>query len=500
MKKKIFVFTLLTFFAKIFAFGRELFLSYYYGASEISDVFLLSMTIPLTIFGFVSTGITSGFIPLFHQIKENRSSEEALLFCSRITNFILLICMGFIIVYYVFAEKLLRIFAVGFSDETMSKAIAFTNYSIWAILAIALSAIFTSYLQINDQVNITAISQIPQNIGILITIILSVVIDNVMVLPVGFVISSFSQTCFLLFFCIRTGYRYTIAFSFRDQYVHSFLIKLGMLTISSSILQINTLIDRTLATSVRSGGLSLFEYAGTINNLFMGLTIIPISTALYPQLARSCGDNIVFSRIVADGIKMFIIIMIPLSFFVVAFSREVVTAIYGRGEFGVEEISATAGIVVCYSLGLVAYAIRELLSKAYYACGDAKTPMVNASIALMLNIVLNLIFVKILGLNGLALATTISAVLMTFMLWKSKKNEVILSKGNRILITATLSVIASFIGILISKFLFDKILVLIHHNFFSLAVSGIIFAVIYLSISTLIGVFNIEDVKKILKK
>ena len=61
MKKTVIVFTIVSIFAKIIAFGRELVLSYFYGAGEISDVFLLSMTLPVTIFGFISVGVTSGY-------------------------------------------------------------------------------------------------------------------------------------------------------------------------------------------------------------------------------------------------------------------------------------------------------------------------------------------------------------------------------------------------------------------------------------------------------
>ena len=65
MKKIVIIFTIISIFAIIIAFGRELVLSYFFGAGEISDVFLLSMTLPVTIFGFISAGVTSGYIPIY---------------------------------------------------------------------------------------------------------------------------------------------------------------------------------------------------------------------------------------------------------------------------------------------------------------------------------------------------------------------------------------------------------------------------------------------------
>ena len=55
---------LLTILSKILGFFREIILSYYYGASSISDAFLISLTIPGTIFAFIGVGISTSFIPI----------------------------------------------------------------------------------------------------------------------------------------------------------------------------------------------------------------------------------------------------------------------------------------------------------------------------------------------------------------------------------------------------------------------------------------------------
>ena len=377
-------------------------------------------------------------------------------------------------------------FAIGFSETMMKMAIHFTDISVWAIIAIALTSIYTSYLQINNKINITAVSQIPQNIGLIITIWIAIYTKNSLLLPVGFLISAFAQTFFLLWFCIEEGYKYSFCISFNDEYVKTFVSGLGMLTISSSILQINTLIDRTLATKVMVGGLSLFEYAGNINNLFMGLTIIPISTALYPQMTKSSHSNGDFSKILFDGIKIFMIVMIPLILYISCFSYEIVNILYGRGAFGQSETLLTSGIVICYGIGLIAFAIRELLTKAYYAFGDVKTPMINGVAALVLNVFLNLVLVNYMGLNGLALATSISAYVMMLLLWCSMKKRIKIRFGKRGMKILMISICASMLSALISRVIYVMIFN-IASQIISIVVASIIYGGMYFVLSLLLG-------------
>lgn len=98
---------MLTFVAKIFAFGRELVLSNYYGADAISDVFILSMTIPVTIFGFISSGVVSGVIPIYYRVDREKGKVRALLFCSQITNLIIGVCFVFVVGYFLFQSNYL---------------------------------------------------------------------------------------------------------------------------------------------------------------------------------------------------------------------------------------------------------------------------------------------------------------------------------------------------------------------------------------------------------
>ena len=96
----------------------------------------------------------------------------------------------------------------------------------------------------------------------------------------------------------------------------------------------------------------------------------------------------------------------------------------------------TASALSMYSIGLVAYGLRDIINKVFYSLQDTKTPMINGAIAMGLNIVLNLIFVKFMGHKGLALATSLSALICTFLLFYSLRKKIGNFGQEKILTTA----------------------------------------------------------------
>ena len=86
MKKAAFLVMIITIVSKFLGFGREIVLSYVYGASAITDAYLISQTIPITIFSFISAGISTGFIPMYSRIQKEEGQLNADQFTSNLSN------------------------------------------------------------------------------------------------------------------------------------------------------------------------------------------------------------------------------------------------------------------------------------------------------------------------------------------------------------------------------------------------------------------------------
>jgi len=106
------------------------------------------------------------------------------------------------------------------------------------------------------------------------------------------------------------------------------------------------------------------------------------------------------------------------------FAEPVVKLLFGRGAFDVAAISMTSNALFFYSIGMVGVGLREILSRAFYSLQDTKTPMINTAIAMTINIILNMVLSKFLGIGGLALATSISAIFCTGLLFVSLRKKI----------------------------------------------------------------------------
>ncbi len=500
MKKIVLVFTFISIWAKIVAFGRELILSYCFGAGQVSDVFILSMTLPVTIFGFIATGVISGYIPVYQKAKSEEGQSTALSFTNNVINSLVLICVGIIIVYYIAPKPLLGLFASGFDDVTLELARRFTDFSIWVTLFTAVVTVLSGYLQINDKIRITALVSVPLNVGVIVSILAAYLFRNIYLLPVGFLLSSLLQVVFIWIISARTAFKYSLKFDWKDKYIKAFFASLTMLILSGSLQQVNVLIDRTLATTVIVGGLSIFEYANRVSDFVMGLTIIPISTAIFPLLTKSKEDSSELSRTLIDGIRLSAIIIIPASIILILYSETIVRILYCRGAFTEKDVVLTADIVKFYGAGLLAFSIREMVLKCFYALGDVKSPMINSTIGILCNIVLNFVLLRLMGLGGLALATSVSAVLCVVLLYISLRRRVVnINMASMVKHCCFTFVVAAALGYG-SSWIYKGLSIRINGVIIPFIISIIFFGIMYFIIALLTGMISIKELKSLIHR
>ena len=157
MKKTALLIMLIAIVSKIFGFARELTLAYFYGTSGVSDAYLVSITIPSVIFGFIAAGLVAGYIPMYSRIRHDDGERVANRFTSNLVNILIVLCSIMIIIGLLFTDQIVKIFAVGFTGETLALAVSFTNISLLAIYFTGVITIYSGYLQIKGNYVIPAL-------------------------------------------------------------------------------------------------------------------------------------------------------------------------------------------------------------------------------------------------------------------------------------------------------------------------------------------------------
>lgn len=489
---------LLTLLGKLLGFVRELLLSYYYGASGLVDAYLISQTIPGTIFQFVGVGLATCFIPIYYKAKQEGANKAANKFTNKILTITLLFSLIIILVVLSFAPAVIKLFASGFEGQTLQYAITFTRIMVIGLLCSSFIYVFSSYLQANNRFNIVSFASVINGIVIIVSIIVSAYF-GVWFLIFGSIFSLAIQAISLWIPSRKAGLTIQPEFGRNDVYSIDFFKLLMPVIIGVSVTEVNTLVDRNMASNLAIGGIAALSYANSLIMFAQGGLIQPITTIFYPKIAKMIADNMHNEANEHIKILLSVIsnILLPISFCFVFFSEPITILVFGRGAFDQQAISMTSSAIQCYSVGIFFYGVREILSRYFYAYADTRTPMVASIIGMIFNIGMNIIFSHIWGLSGLAMATSFSTAITVCLMWILGKNKISCIKLKIKDLQVLRSVIVAIFSVVPAKLIFDALPFFQVINF---AISMIIFVLLYFFVGLILQLKVFKLLPKILKK
>lgn len=431
--------------------------------------------------------------------------KKALNFTNNVFNIVIAMCIVLAMLGFIFTEELVKVFAMGFEGQTLKVSIDFTRITIIGIVFTGLSYVMTAYLQIKNNFTVPGLISVPKNIIIIVSIILSVKY-NPYIMIWGTLIGIATEFLFQFPFAIKSGYKYQPYINMKDKYIKKMSWLIGPVLIGVAVNQINTMVDRTLASTLVEGSISALNYANKLNGFVMAMFITSVAAVIYPMLSKLSSEENKekFISSVVQSINSVILLVIPISIGAIVLATPIVKLLFQRGEFDVRATSMTAIALIMYSIGMVAFGLRDILGKVFYALQDTKTPMINGAMAMIMNIVLNIILVKYLQLAGLALATSISAIVCIFLLFGSLKKKIGYFGQDKIIKTMIKSILSAVVMGIVTYFIYNMISNLLGVGFIkeviSLVVSVGIGAVTYAILVVLLKVEEINIITSMMKK
>lgn len=491
---------IITVASKMIGFIREITLSYFYGVSNVSDAYFISLTIPVVIFSLIGIGITTGYIPMYNRIEKDEGEYESHCFTNRLISSLVIICTIVILFVQLFAEPVVKLFASGFEGNILLLAVQFTRLTVFGIYLTGIIAIFNGFLQIKNKFIISAVLGFVYNIFIILSIYFSSKI-SIIILPVGSVIALLVQLLLLLYFVLKEKMKLQFVVDFRNKYI----IDLGKITLplifSTSISQIGVLVDKTIASRIAIGGISALNYADRLNSFILSTVVMSISVVIYPVMAKAAADkrHDDFKKVISESTILISLLLIPSTVGAIIFATPLIKLLFERGAFDSQAITLTSSALLFYSIGMLGIGLREILSRAFYSMQDTKIPVRNAAIGMILDIILNVILSRYLGIGGLALATSIAATITTVMLFISLRKKIGPFGIKHISISFLKILIASLIMGVLSVLSFNSLKVVLSTNI-SLLLAIIIGVVSYFVIIYFMKIKDVDLVVDAIKK
>lgn len=190
-----------------------------------------------------------------------------------------------------------------------------------------------------------------------------------------------------------------------------------------------------------------------------------------------------------------LILVVPAAFGLYIFSFPIVNLLFVGGEFSVEDAKITATVLSFFAFGVIGIGVREIISRAFYSLGDNKTPVYNSVIILGVNVALALLLSKLIGIRGIALATSISFIVGALTMYFSSIRLIGNVFDKKLLMNLIKIIISSGLMALGSKLVYEVLTKSLSINL-SLLLSIIVAGGIYL---ILLIVLKVDEVKEILK-
>ncbi len=204
---------------------------------------------------------------------------------------------------------------------------------------------------------------------------------------------------------------------------HPGVVKIRTLMIPAlfgvSVSQINLLLDTLIASFLQTGSISWLYYSDRLLEFPLGLFGIAIATVILPSLSAShvTQSNETFAKTLDWGIRMVCLLGLPAMFGLIVLAEPMLRVLFMRGEFAVDDVSMAAMSLWAYAGGLLSFMLVKVLAPGYYSRQDTKTPVKFGIIAMLSNMLLNIVFAIPYGYVGLAIATAISATLNAALLF-----------------------------------------------------------------------------------
>ncbi|MEG1942909.1 MAG: murein biosynthesis integral membrane protein MurJ, partial [Angelakisella sp.] len=285
--------------------------------------------------------------------------------------------------------------------------------------------ILQGYLQIHGSFFAVGMVSVPLNIAVVISILVSDA-ANYRILGWG-VVAGYAASFLLLYIAAkRRKYSFRPCFDFKDKNIRRLMVLVLPIFIGRAITQLNTMLDRTIASVLPEGSVSALTYANRILGIVTAVFVVSVATAIFPELSKLNAlkntKKLKSTFVTSSGIMS--LIVLPISAGIMVFSKEIITLLFFRGAFTAADVERTAQVLFFYSFGLLAFSIKDVMLNVFYAIEDTKTPTVNSIITLVLNTIFNLILLRPMAHSGLALATSLSGIVTLIMLTVSLRRRI----------------------------------------------------------------------------
>jgi len=431
----------MTMFSRVLGLVRDNVFFRFIGADAAADAFFLAFKIPNFLRRLFAEGaFAQAFVPVMSEYREQGSKTAVKELIDRDSG-----CLGYSLILITFlmvvgAPAVTFIFAFGYWDnpEQFAMTSSFIRWTAPYLFLISMTGFAGAILNSHGYFSVPAITPALLNIVlILAAVVVSPLVDPpALALAWGVLCAGFVQFAFQVPYLRKLQLMPSPKMDWQHPGVKKILTLMLPALFGVSVSQINLTIDTILATLLPTGSVSWLYFSDRLSELPLGVFGIAIATVILPSLSRhnSADNSKQFALTLDWAVRMIFVLGLPAAVALFVLAEPILLTLFQYGKATVNDIQMSSYSLKAYSIGLLAFMLIKVLAPGFFSRQDMKTPVKIGVIAMVVNMVLNAIFVwffvqKGVGHVGLALATSVSALLNAFLLFITLRRQKVYEYG-----------------------------------------------------------------------
>lgn len=414
--------------SRLLGLVREQVFAAVFGAGYLFDAYLVAFRIPNLLRDLFAEGALSvAFVKTFTDYQIKRSEAEAWRLASLVLNALIVILSAISLVGILAAPLIVSVIAKDFSVDKAHLTAVMTQIMFPFLLLVAMAAVAMGVLNTKGKFGVPASASTVFNIvsiiaGLAFAYWLSGgnmahgVDPNgapdaaaqwaIIGMSIGTMIGGAAQFLMQVPSLLKVGFRFSPILSFKDEGVRQVFRLMTPAILGTSAVQINVLVN-TMFVSGINGAQGWLNCAFRLMQLPIGIFGVAVATAAVPALSRFAAqqDAEKFRETLGGAIRLVFLLTLPSACGLIVLGEPIIRLIYEHGKFDRLATSMTAWALAAYAIGLTGYAAIKIISPAFYALDDARTPMIVSLCSILVNVVAGYTFRILLSNVGVTEAT-----------------------------------------------------------------------------------------------
>jgi len=398
--------------SRLLGLARDVVIAARLGTSDAADAYWAAFRIPDTIYVLIAGGaLASAFIPTFAGYLARDDREGAWRLASGVINLLLVATVVAAVLAEFFAPSLTFALAPDFGPEKYALAVTLVRVLLICPVIFGVSGLMMGVLNAQQQFFLPGLAPSAYNVGIILGAWLLIPRLGPMGAAIGAVVGALLHLLVQLPGLVRCGMRYMPVLSLRDPGVRRVLWLMGPRVFGLAVVQINFLVETNLASRLGTGAVAALNYAWRVMLLPQGVFAQGVATAAFPTFAEQAarGQTDAMREALAATLRAIFFVAIPAAVGLFVLRVPLIQALFERGKFMGTSTEAVALALMFYAPGLVAHSGIEIVTRAFYALHDTRTPVYIGVVAMLANLALSLSLIGPMQIAGLALANSIAA-------------------------------------------------------------------------------------------